>query len=232
MPENSKSLNEKTFVLEKTDKLLKNEGEPTTVTIAQAGKIENNKRLKAWKQCARIYGLNRQITPIQLKREEVFLTLKGCNLEDWDGQILFKFPLDEDAFHKSWNKLPPLVADELHEKVIQMNPIWSPDKHSSFLRSLSSDQDDDGLRTVICPYCDHYQKVDDSPENEDLEIYNGELEDWEEDGLWFVVTCDLCGQPYKMLSDHMELDDEENDNEDNIDESEDDEQEDHEKDEK
>lgn len=218
----STPLNEQTFVLEKTDDYFKNEGDPTTVTIAQAGKIENNKRLRAWKQYARIYGSNRQIKPAGLRIEEVFLTLKGCNITDLNGQMLFKFPLDKEIFYESWCTLPLLVSDEIHEKVIQANPTWTLDEHSSFLRSLSSDQNDPDLRTAICPHCDHHQGVIDNPDHEDFEIYDGELEDWEweEDGLRFVVTCNLCGQPYKMLSNHIGAIDKEGE-EDAIDEDED-----------
>ena len=204
MSEKLKPRNEETFVLEKSDELLGNDGEPTTVTIARASRKENESRLIAWKNCARTYGPNWKITPFELKVEEVFLTLKDCNLEDWNGNKLFNFPLDKESFHKSWTYLPPLVADEIHEKVILMNSIWSPDQHSTFIRSLAPDQGNVRLRTVICPFCDHYQKVDDNPESENFEIYEGELEDWEEEGMWFVVTCDLCGQPYKMLSDYWQ----------------------------
>ena len=202
MSTNSESINRETFVLEQTDKLLQNDGEPTTVTIARAGKKENERRMVAWKKYAKIYGPNRQFAPMPLKMEEVFLTLKGCNLESADGNQLFKFPLDEESFHRSWNQLLPLIEDEIHDKVLLMNPMWVPDQDDIFIHSVAPDPDDIHMRTVICPYCDHHQKVDDSPENKELEIYDGELEDWEEDGLWFVVICNLCGQQYKMLSNH------------------------------
>jgi hypothetical protein len=202
MSTNSELTSEETFVLEQTDKLLQNDGDPTTVTIARAGKNENERRMVAWKKYAKVYGPNRQVTPMPLKMEEVFLTLKYCNLEDADGNQLFKFPLDGESFYRSWNQLLPLIEDEIYDKVILMNPIWAPDQDNVFVRSVTPARDNTHMRTVICPFCDHYQQVDDSPENENLEIYDGELEDWEEEALWFVVTCDLCGQQYKMLSNY------------------------------
>jgi hypothetical protein len=63
----------------------------------------------------------------ELQRIECFLALKGSNLEDENGEPLFRFKngvITERDFNEVWGKLPPLVADEIHEKVLLLNPTW------------------------------------------------------------------------------------------------------------
>ena len=51
----------------------------------------------------------------------MFITI---SIEDENGEPLFKFPLVEKDFVKAWNRLPIFVANEIHSKVLEMNPTW------------------------------------------------------------------------------------------------------------
>jgi len=116
---------EKDFPLERTDLAYDNEGEPTKVTIRQAtqARASLNDELQ----------LRQKWSVEELKRIEVYLTLIGCNLEDEDGKSLFRFKslnghsdldMTENEFKKAWGKLPPDIAQEIHEKVLEVNLSW------------------------------------------------------------------------------------------------------------
>jgi len=129
---------EQSFDLPKTDALLENVGdtaEASKVTIVQATMGQHDKRMALWAEFKRsvtedadgkeFFEVTQRVSPADVRKLEVLLTLKACNLEDHDGSILFKFPLKEKEFSLAWAKLPPLVADEIHEKVLALNPLWS-----------------------------------------------------------------------------------------------------------
>jgi hypothetical protein len=122
---------EQTFVLSRTDKLLGNDGEPTTVKIAQATQGQHDERMQLWAEFSRSYDedgqveVKQKISPAVVRRTEVFLTLKACNLEWENGSPVFTFPLKANEFNKAWGALLPAVAEEIHEKVLEVNVLWS-----------------------------------------------------------------------------------------------------------
>jgi hypothetical protein len=131
MPSKLKPAIEKTYPLPETDKILENEGEPSTVTIIQARQGAHDTRMELWKEFSKkwddegLVSLSQSISPAAVRRKEVFLTLRGCNIEREDGSALFPFPdLSESKFTKAWADLPPAVADEIHRKVLDLNPLW------------------------------------------------------------------------------------------------------------
>jgi hypothetical protein len=66
----------------------------------------------------------------ELKRLEVFLTLKGSNIEAPDGKPLWNFGKDgfikESDFNRGWAQLPVSVAQEIHDCVLEVNVDWQP----------------------------------------------------------------------------------------------------------
>lgn len=127
---------EKTFILERSDKEMGNTGDPTTVTIIQAREGGNLQRLQLWEKFERTFEAGadgdikvaQEVNPSVVKRREVFLTLVASNIEVEDGdkvKPLFKFPLKEAEFNLAWAKLPPVMADEIHEKVLEVNLDWA-----------------------------------------------------------------------------------------------------------
>ena len=119
-----------TFDLEETDKAYNVTG--TTCTIKQATQEGQEARAKLWSSIVREMAqdqsyirLVQQFSFEELKRIEVQLTLAGCNITDEDGNPLFAFNgngiKDEISFRRAWGKLPPLVANEIHDKVLKVN---------------------------------------------------------------------------------------------------------------
>ena len=131
MPAKLKPAIEEVFVLPRTDKFLENDGEPTTIKVAQATQGQHDERMSLWAEFSRSYDedgqveVKQRISPAAVRRKEVFLTLKACNLETSEGDPLFTFPLKEHQFNKAWATLPPLVAEEIHEKVLAVNLLWA-----------------------------------------------------------------------------------------------------------
>lgn len=104
-------------------------GEPTKVTIKQASQGEHSVRSQLWSRFTRQFDDDKMqvvqdISPAHVQRKEVFLTMVACNIEAQGGEQLFKFPLVENEFIKAWNQLPVMVAEEIHSKVLKVNPIW------------------------------------------------------------------------------------------------------------
>lgn len=129
----------KDFHLEETDKAYGVASEPTSITVRQATQAAHERRAALFSQIVRELSNNNDQTVRlvqhysfeELKRIEVMLTLSGCNILDADGQPLFKFDSkgfirDEAAFNKAWGTLPPLVATEIHGKVLEVNIDWGP----------------------------------------------------------------------------------------------------------
>lgn len=126
---------EQTFDLPLTDAFLGNTGEtaePTKVSITQALQGQHDKRMNLWAEFKRSIStegdveVTQSVSPADVRRIEVFLTLKSCTLLDEDGEtLLFKEKMKEEAFTKSWNKLPLVIADEIHAKVLAVNIDWA-----------------------------------------------------------------------------------------------------------
>ena len=136
----------KTYTLERADKNYGEKGaEPTTVTIRQATQAQHEHRQQIFATLERRYNdyAPEQTTLVQtanieeLKRLETFLTLADCNITKDDGKKpLFIFKKDANGlptldmsnaqFNQAWGLLPPDVASEIHEKVVDLNIMWGP----------------------------------------------------------------------------------------------------------
>jgi len=137
---------QKDFYLYQTDKEYEVVGEPTIITVRQATQKENASRdefiIEELDKCSyfiedvlkiRSDGFNHRLyyaifmVAEELHAFEVFLTLVACNIGDM-GKPLFIFEdgkVDSLSFKRGWALLAPLVADEIHGKVLEMNPYWS-----------------------------------------------------------------------------------------------------------
>ncbi len=135
---------EKDFVLERTDISYPSDGDPTKITVRQATQAQNERRSLIHSEVTQIINsqsalrdelqLRQQWSIEELKRVEVFLTLIGCNIIDESGNDLFKFKtesgksqlsMSENEFKKAWGILPPDIAQEIHEKVLEVNKTWA-----------------------------------------------------------------------------------------------------------
>jgi len=129
----------KEFVLVESDLALGNTeagAVPTKITIRQAtqGDIELRNALFAdftREYDGRMVKVVQHISYDDIRRLEVFLTLCACNLLDSKGEPLFNFTgeklVDQVTFKRAWASLEPVIAIEIGEKVLEMNPIWRPD---------------------------------------------------------------------------------------------------------
>jgi hypothetical protein len=138
-----------TFDLERSDKQYDvDPTEPTQVTIKQARQHEHEARERQFSQIERKMNPNddSSVSIVQnfaieeLRRLEVYLTLCECNILNEDGKPLFpsikgkdhpKLKVTKDQFRKAWGTLPPDVAEEIHEKVLEVNPQWAPEGEES-----------------------------------------------------------------------------------------------------
>jgi len=132
----------KTFELEETDETYEVD-EATTVTIKQAAQYEHERRQQLFSTLERKFKelepdeiiLVQTLSTEELKRLEVWLTLVECNILDMDGNPLFPSKENKDghsrlamtntAFVKAWGMLQPDVADEIHNKVLEVNQRWA-----------------------------------------------------------------------------------------------------------
>jgi len=134
---------EETFVLEKSDAKFGNDGEPTRVTIRQATQSHNEKRSAIFSEVTRVMDQDVNNEEIQLrqrwsleelKRIEIFLTMIDCNILNEAGKPLFNFrstktsqelDMSLQEFSAAFGKLPPEVAQEIHDKVLKVNLTWA-----------------------------------------------------------------------------------------------------------
>jgi len=131
----------KTFTLEATDKKYSNDGDPTTVTVRQARKKQDIERQAYFDTMRREWdsaepdkvALVTNIGLQALMQLEVWLTLCECNLLNVDGSVLFPSKQEDNEpvlamkrseFDKAWGALPGDIADEIHAKVLEVNPVW------------------------------------------------------------------------------------------------------------
>jgi hypothetical protein len=132
---------EKEYVLELSDKTFGiAESEPTRITIRQATQGEHERRAALFSQVIRemardssqedVVRLIQRFSFEELKRIEVQLTMKACNIIASDGKLLFKYNadgrIDEHKFKDAWDCLPPSVANEIHDCVLDLNIDWQP----------------------------------------------------------------------------------------------------------
>jgi len=121
-----------TYRLEKSDVEYKTDT-PTIIEVrlATQGAVEARNELFA--EFKREYEgskvtVSQRLSFDDVRRKEVFLTLAACNIETEDGKPLFVFSNerldDEGKFKNAWNQLPPMVASEIHEKVLESNVVW------------------------------------------------------------------------------------------------------------
>lgn len=133
----------KTMTLERSDERYGNDGEPTQVTIRQATQAQHELRQDQFSKLERKFSdINPdEVTVVQnipmevLKRLETYLTLVECNITDVDGKDMFpstkdgsgnpKLKMSKAQFDTAWGLLPPDVAEEIHEKVLEVNIVWS-----------------------------------------------------------------------------------------------------------
>lgn len=123
---------EEEFTLEKSDREMGNEDDPTIVRIKQASEGDNLRRMQLWKRFERKMDLSdsswsvlQDVSPAEVKRKEIYLTMTACNIQKPDGDPLFTFPMDEKAFNDAYALLPPMIADEIYEKVLAVNITWA-----------------------------------------------------------------------------------------------------------
>ena len=108
-------------------------GEPTMIAVRQAETGGNEARNALFSRFQREYTpdtvkVTQDISFDAVRRKEVFLTLAACNITDMNDKPLFSFRNghleNEDIFNKAWAQLPPLYADAIHEKVLDVNIMW------------------------------------------------------------------------------------------------------------
>lgn len=138
---------EKDFFLDRTDEKFENEGERSRVTFRQATQGAIERRAGIYSEVTQVVEASKNdgdIASVKLKqawtmeslyRMEVFLTLIGSNLVDESGHDLFRFKtgtdgrsyldMTEQQFAQVWGRLPGLVAQEMHEKCLELNLDWS-----------------------------------------------------------------------------------------------------------
>lgn len=140
MPIQLKPRVEQTFPLEKSDE--KYGGSGTFVTVKQATQGEHEKRQDLYSTLRSVYGgdgsnsfeMVQRWNLSELHRHEARLVLLDCNIENEDGKPLFNVKKDrkgnnyiemtEVAFNEAWAKLPVDIAEEIHSKVLELNPLW------------------------------------------------------------------------------------------------------------
>jgi hypothetical protein len=142
MPLQLKAKLERTLPLVRTDEAYG--GSETTVTIRQASQYQHEKRQEIFSNMRSKYSndgdglmeIIQRFNALELHRLDVQLTLVDCNIIGEDEKPLFKFRKDSkgrsyldmsDAeFEEAWGSLPVDIADEIYEKVLEVNPSWSP----------------------------------------------------------------------------------------------------------
>ena len=134
----------KSFDLEKTDLAYPSEdGKPTTVLIKQARQHEHATRQDQWNKFERRYSsadpdnisIIQELSFEAIKMLEARMVLAESNILDESGKKLL-FPSKKDdqghsildmkakEFEIAWGSLPTDVAQEIHDKIIELNPMW------------------------------------------------------------------------------------------------------------
>lgn len=135
----------KTFELKKSDAAMGSEG--TTVTIKQASRREKQLLQDLSMPTERLRFVDNPDPEstrgvLEVIRNKGFLhtqmllamlTMTACNIECDDGSILFspeflntKPHPDEIQFREKWGLLYEITAEEIYEKIIEVNPTFGP----------------------------------------------------------------------------------------------------------
>jgi hypothetical protein len=139
MPLKIKSPIEKDFLLEKSDEKFEVKDEPTMVRVKQATQGAFELRNQLFDELRREFAgpvmtVVQRISFDAVRRREVWLTLVSSNIVDSQtGGALFneKTKDNEMEFSKAWATLDPFIADEIHQKVLEMNPLWDESGEAS-----------------------------------------------------------------------------------------------------
>lgn len=134
MPIKLKSPLKKDFHLIKSDEAMGNTDGATMITVRQATQGDFERVDDLTSEYKREFD-GKTVKAIQrisfddIRRKQVYLTLCACNILGEDEQTpLWTFknekPSSEASFESGWYKLPPVVAQEIYEKVLEMNPLW------------------------------------------------------------------------------------------------------------
>lgn len=126
----------KEFILTETDKKFENDGEPTRICVRQVSQEGIERRNNLYNEYTFERTSENSERTIQkfsyevVKRLEVYLALTSCNILDTNDKDLFRFKNDklnmsENEFRDNWGKLDPITCNEIHEKVVEVNPLWS-----------------------------------------------------------------------------------------------------------
>lgn len=125
---------EKVCELTETDRLFGSSG--TVVVIRQASQAGHERRSELFSTLVSEHKENsnddnsvryiQRFSILELMRIEAYLTVVSSNIIDENGHLLFKEGMSEFSFNRAWGKLPPSVAREIHDKVLEVNPDWLP----------------------------------------------------------------------------------------------------------
>lgn len=115
---------------------------PTTVTVRQARQYQHAMRQDQWSKFERKYNqlnpdevkITQELSFEAIKMLEVRMCLVESNILDPKGKPLFKtktpkggkpeLDMTRAEFEEAWGILPPDVATEIHNKVVELNPMW------------------------------------------------------------------------------------------------------------
>jgi len=133
-----------TFELERTDKNYGNDGEPTTVTIRQARQHQHALRQDQWNKFERRYSnmnpdeitITQELSFEGIKMLEAWMVIVDSNmLAEGGKKVLFPskkgkndqpvLAMKKEEFDEAWGALPTDVCAEIHEKILEVNPIWA-----------------------------------------------------------------------------------------------------------
>lgn len=124
--------------LPRSDELYQVTDEPTRISVRQATQRDHERRAQLFQNIIREMGKDDEVVRLvqrfsfeELKRIEVYLTLAGCNMKDEDGNPVFEFDSkgrlkSEASFNDAWGRLYPVIAQEIHDRVLEVNVDWAP----------------------------------------------------------------------------------------------------------
>jgi len=129
---------ERTIPLEVWD-----DSKETFVSVRQARQHEQEKHDNLFAETTRVWNtgderveIKQRVSQGEVMRTEAYLTLTDCNVAEDDGSPVFRFKRDSNGrsmldmtpqqFEDAWGKLPHELADEIHDKVREVNPQWGP----------------------------------------------------------------------------------------------------------
>jgi hypothetical protein len=115
------------------------DSDKTVVTIIQARVDQNAERSVLFSQIKQMIDesgntVNIYELPLyNLAMKEVYLTMVDCNITIDGDKPLFRFKngtrgqyldMNYETFKRAWGLLPDEIANEIHSKVLEVNPHW------------------------------------------------------------------------------------------------------------